>query len=263
MPAAVRATILALGLGVLLIWIVGGSPTFQACMESKPSKTNYQHLDEDVFSLSVPFARYRDCLGGFVHEFRDDIIAAGTAVLAFATLFLWFATTDLAKASERGMRQTQRALVASQKWDLEPIYRNGVTDSFIFTARWENFGATAANHCEAGSTYTLLEGRDVATVPFKDNFLSRSNNMTIGPRGNFGSSTPIPIADLLRVNRGEARAFLLGRIEYTDVFGAKHHTQACVEVQVLGNPAYPPVVSPALPPNVFRMAIWREHNSST
>lgn len=182
---------------------------------------------------------------------------------------------DAAKKSADVARDTlhaQRAVVATDGPNGNVMFGDGgVILGYHFEAIWTNSGGTTALGGAAGMIYKLIDGQQVDSVVFDRPPISQRDNITVAPQRHFRSTTQIPINDLSRVFRGEARLFLLTRIEYTDVFNFPHHTQGCSEVRIVNDPSRPvawdvdkPVVGAVekrLPSCIF--SIWREHNSSS
>ena len=165
-------------------------------------------------------------LGVMIHEFREEVIAVGTVVLAFATAFLFIATRDLVKGAEQASRQQLRAYVHITSAKVANFTsNNGAT----FTISVRNFGQTPAYRANIWlSVDTVPFPADITLLP--KNKTPRVKNGCIGPgaeqtlTARSASFSPTVIADL---TAGAKATYVHGVIEYQDTFGAHRATNFC------------------------------------
>src|SRR6266702_4838551 len=214
-------------------------------------------------------------------KITDSLLAIFTGGLLIFTGLLWRSTDKLWKSTEEGLRQTQRAVMALSSWINDPVIREADAQPYIisvnqgapaaqkvkvvlgyfFSVDWKNFGPTVAEHCEAGVMAVFVEDMDAESVPLPEGIIHRGNNVTVGPQGGFGSTTNINMDALVKARDKKIRIFLIGRIEYFDVFGLSHHTQVFNELLVYGHPEN--AMTDRSGPRIFQYPIWPEHNSSS
>jgi len=102
---------LARGLAISLVlvavcwWALQGSQTFTACVQQDPKQTTENHSEKDYSAFVARADLFRDCLGDFVHDKKDETLVAFTVILAFSTIFLWVATRDLVSGAEETSRK--------------------------------------------------------------------------------------------------------------------------------------------------------------
>jgi len=89
--------------------LIGIVPSLLTSAEGTAPQTE---LQKNVGSFSVWAHAYRGCLGHFVHDRHNEILAAFTVILALSTIFLWFATRDLVKEAKRTSERQIRAYVS-------------------------------------------------------------------------------------------------------------------------------------------------------
>lgn len=126
--------ILALLFLAAVLWVVESSEVFQTCVQKKQAEGASQHFDSD-FSKIIFI--YRGCVGGFVHNSAEAIIAVFTVILALATIFLWGATRDLVVDAREEIRIIQRAYLNILPAGIEPYTSNVAKlacDFFIYNA---------------------------------------------------------------------------------------------------------------------------------
>lgn len=234
-----------LGATALAVVIVEGSDVFQHCTQ-EPSST------------------YRACVGRFVDENAEAIVALFTIVLAASTIALWWSTHQLWLSQEKSLHQTQRAIVALSKWTRHRSLARvgGKPTGYTFRANWENSGPTAALRCNSRVIAEMIRDSSPSSAFMPKAIAVGETNHTMAPRhGNQSGSDLVPLSDLELIQAKKARMFLLARIEYEDVFGRPHHTQTCSELEIQGTPN--DLLDPPEKVEIFRYPILSGHNSSS
>lgn len=175
--------------------------------------------------------RYWQGLLGFVKSNNDVIVAICTAlvaaftiVLAFATVFLWYATRDLVKGSEETAERQLRAYVAIQSGRID----HAVVDNapgFRVQIQLKNSGLTPAY----GFTTWVMEPKilPVDAIPFGPPrpLSERTGSSIMGP----GADTWINWyarfsgSDLDDIRTGKKAIFVWGGADYTDAFGKRRY----------------------------------------
>ena len=104
---------------VAAVLIVSTSPSFQICVNSGYSDSGKQPFKENITAFCVLIDVYRDCTGGFVHTFADQIIALFTVILAASTIALWASTARLVRGTEDTAERQLRAYVGIEKLEID------------------------------------------------------------------------------------------------------------------------------------------------
>jgi uncharacterized membrane protein YkvI len=102
---------------IAVVFVVATSSTFQSCLKKEQYNSANQHLQGGPAEIVLI---YRHCVGGFVHDNAEGIIAIFTIILALSTIFLWAVTRDLAKSSERAITELSG-----------PTYSSWITIGFL------------------------------------------------------------------------------------------------------------------------------------
>ncbi len=108
-------------------------------------------------------------IGNFIHEFKDEIIAAFTVILALSTLFLWSATRDLVRGAEASSRRQLRPYIIIVPDDIEEqMYPDEV---FMQKLKIINRGQTPAYNLRAISLWSLAAHpcRTISILQFRRN----------------------------------------------------------------------------------------------
>jgi hypothetical protein len=100
---------------VLVGWIVFDSPSFKTCVHEAQ-----QHSSEDAsknnVSAFLSFVNVRkDCVGEFVENKGEAVLATFTVILAISTILLWLATRDLFEAGEEQLKLARDIFVADNR----------------------------------------------------------------------------------------------------------------------------------------------------
>lgn len=149
-----RGTIISIALILVCWWALQGSETFKTCVQQDPKLTS-ENKPEDHLSAFVAGADlYRDCLGDFVHDRKDETLVAFTIILAFSTIFLWVATRDLVSSAEKTARSQLRAYISVVNGDIQFV--NG-TNGIQAQIKIKNFGQTPAHRTVAWASVRVLE----------------------------------------------------------------------------------------------------------
>jgi hypothetical protein len=107
-----RGLIAALAL-ILISWIVADSPSFKTCVHEAQQHSS-DEPPKDKVSAFFSFLNIRkDCVGEFVENKGEAVLATFTVILAISTILLWLATKDLFEAGENQIRITQIAAEAA------------------------------------------------------------------------------------------------------------------------------------------------------
>ena len=210
-------------------WIVASSPHLQNCIQKEQAKSANQHFQSDVTQILVS---YRACIGGFVHDNAEGIIAVFTIILAISTIFLWSATRDLVIGTENVARNQLRAYVfidggsmdltdgKTMKYSTElPTIQEGV---FIRAHLvFKNFGQTPA--------YEFMVWRQVDVLDaINPRFAEIGKGITkdvIGPGGTseITAQRPVTPEQYAAIKDGTKFIYCWGRIEYVDAFQKRQH----------------------------------------
>ena len=141
-----------LGTIALLLFVISmlGSSSFQECAENCKHATQYQQDSSSPFfsfiRVSLDYTRLT-CVGIFIHEDRDEILAAFTVLLAFFTLALWASTSKIAEDAKEAAGNTIRTMEDTARKELRAYMAfNTILRRHHDTiwARVENYGQTPA-----------------------------------------------------------------------------------------------------------------------
>jgi hypothetical protein len=237
---------------VLLIgaigWAVGGSKSFQACIESESQRAN-QTKDQGSSVLSVPII-YRDCLGHFVTENDPAITAISTFVIAIFTLVLAGITDRQARLTKEALIADKRAFVyadgCSPLWEIDPATKQY---HWRFRPNWHNSGDTPTKHMRMHVECELRNSPMPRGFDFKRVFTNIGTGLLPPRTGSPGGLAPMPPnaaitpQDLLDAQQGRKFIYFWGWVKYFDVFPGtpEHVTRFCWVFTPVGDPmAYVP-----------------------
>lgn len=236
-----RAWILSIAFLAAVWGIVESSEPFQSCMKEQHSNSTPENFEKSIPSLSVTFDIYRICLGHFTHDNAEAIIAAFTILLALSTIFLWVATRDLVRGTEKTAQAQLRAYVhyGACRW----ISHADRADGHIFwriRPRWVNGGATPTSRLHVYAHYELLDEELPTSYSFVEDPLQQPVPTTIAPHG-IAESVPRDIdgTDLVAVSERRKHLYIWGIARYHDVLpGTRGHiTKFCVyATNISGDP---------------------------
>jgi hypothetical protein len=124
------------------IWVVATSKTFQACIQTHHDQPAEQHLKKGMGNLlSSGGGVYRECLGEFIENNGEGILASFTIMLALSTIFLWIATRDLVREAKGTSERELRAYLGVENVSLK-LLQVGEKPEITIVVR--NFGQTPA-----------------------------------------------------------------------------------------------------------------------
>lgn len=222
--------------------------SFQKCANDPDESSQYQQNGGSAFfeALNIFLIRSRiTCIGVFIHDAHEEILAAFTIFLAIFTFLLWWATyklardaknaaarqatdtqtslatakqaanasTDMGATMERNARYELRAYVGVQHVHIEN--GNGGDHRGIFVIK--NFGKTMAKATVIRINGTMIIGA-IAEFPLGDR--DRKSKTVVMPSESLGG-----IEHAINPIEGQgSRIYLWGRIDYKDVFGFSHWT---------------------------------------
>jgi hypothetical protein len=216
-----RGAIISIALVLVCWWALQGSQTFKTCIQQDPKQTS-ENQPENYFSTFVTRADlYRDCLGDFVHDRKDEILVAFTVILAFSTIFLWVATRDLVSSAEKNTRSQLRAYISVVNGDIGIVNGEGGTIGVRAQIKIKNFGQTPAHKSVAWAVVRVL---DAENTDFSMKKGDRPPSWTVmGPGAETIVARLVAIGqnDLAAIHDGTKRIFVWGRVEYIDAFDRK------------------------------------------
>jgi hypothetical protein len=223
-----KAAIVALVGLALFAWMVADSSSFQSCVQEKQHHTADHAL---TFIGSGVVAPYKICVGEFIKENRDELLAVFTIVLAFSTIFLWVATRDLANEAAKASKVELRAYVAIN----HPKF--GKADPDTVSIGVENGGQTPAYRVSGWLNIHWIKGENSALpddfkFPDKesaDSFLIYKSVAVLHPRKEVTFTFPLDFTIIERVRKNEIVLYLYGHVDYADVFGRDHSTRFCYQ----------------------------------
>jgi hypothetical protein len=166
-------------------------------------------------------------------------LAAIGSVLVFLSLGAAFYSNWLARESVRITQDTAkrelRAYVFNDGVDWLGEMLDGHLQRFMFKIFWRNCGVTPAYECDVAIWKRVIKSSDEITdttflVP--DHLKALPTGYYLGPGTRNTAREWVNVADLLLVQRGKARAFIICKISYLDAFKAARFTQICFEIHV-------------------------------
>jgi hypothetical protein len=206
-------------------------PNAQSATSQPRSPETQQHPDngggkkEDDCRYGGPqwFARFYCFFAGhekFWVSFGTLILAAATAILGFATVFLWNATKALVRGADKNAERQLRAYV-----HVTEVRVSDFLNVAEFSIQYENRGQTPAYDVRV-SNCIALERTPVRSDLFEQE-LGFSNHGTLGPGGlqtHFTKAGPRQLteAELAGLADGSLALLVFGEIKYRDAF-SKHH----------------------------------------
>lgn len=182
-------------------------------------------------AASAEIWQYTAIIFQFIHEYREEIIAIGTVILAFATGFLWFATRSLAKSAERTTQKQLRAYVSLESGGVDKTSVDG-QPGVVIRVDLKNYGTTPGYDFRAWMNVpTVL---DNAAVPFTGPSTSLADRSAsiLGPGSlahmQTAAAFPRGAVDLEEIRNGTKTIFVWGGADYVDAFGhPRHFTFRC------------------------------------
>jgi hypothetical protein len=225
---------------VAVYWVVASSSTFQGCIDEEQSNAANQHLQSSASQIILV---YRRCVGSFVHNNAEGIIAVFTIVLALSTIFLWSATRDLVHDTQSTAQAQLRAFVFFTTIEASPNHFPDATGGlsikeYVFWANVENVGLTPALDIRMGikdDRFPMNENRE----PNFDWDWGASGTTVLGPHGRAHTGyCVVPLQAMIELWERKTAIFLGMRLEYRDVFDPKtvHHNEQCIRLDLLREP---------------------------
>jgi hypothetical protein len=199
-----------------------GSPSFQTCIQQDQKQSAENSPENYGAAFNVMAEAYRNCLGDFVHDRKDEILVVFTVILAFSTIFLWVATRDLVSGADKNAGKQLRPYVF-----LSSAKISDVLGTPKIGIKIKNFGQTPAYSASFWTEGHLRE------YPLKSKLERRrsdkSPSIDIGPTGALETSIdwngPITEADKIALMAKTKAIYIFGKLEYRDTFGNSWFTE--------------------------------------
>ena len=231
MLKAIFAIILFAGL-IFIVDLEASSPPF--CAGSNSAQSNADQYNKNCAPLSRAVITYSYdgllFLGHFIHDFKDEIVAGFTVILAIATGFLWFATRDLVKGAEAASRRQLRPYVVIDSTDLEE--QMDTHEVFMQKLKIINKGQTPAYNLRGISKWILAEHPLPHDFDFEITMLPNQSFMMLGPGQDTGHNShadgPFHPIEIIKIkSSGPWRLYNYGAFKYEDFFGTEYWTNFC------------------------------------
>lgn len=202
-------------------WVLQGSSTFQTCIQQDQSQTANNHPEDYIAAFSIRADTYRDCLGDFVHDRKDEILVAFTVILAFSTIFLWVATRDLVSGADKTAERQLRAYVNIIRGAIQPHQQPNGIPTVTAQVTLKNSGQTPAYEHRTWIGIRVEEPESF-TFEFPELIADLASSI-IGPTIESDMTIGFVIGqeNLQAVLDGKKRLFVWGLVEYRDAFNHK------------------------------------------
>jgi hypothetical protein len=208
-----RGAVISVALVLVSWWALQGSPSFQSCIQQDQKQTAENKPENYLSAFAAGADRYRDCLGDFVHDRKDEILVAFTVILAFSTIFLWVATRDLVSGAEKAAKSQLRAYVGLAEIKIANCNAGQIPQ---LTFRIVNYGQTPAydvhyvHWLAVGEQWGRQSVADLGTInPGQERYFQRERKALLTEEeftGIMDDTSPI---------------FTAGTVHYRDAFGRK------------------------------------------
>lgn len=214
----VRGIIISAALIAVCWWVLQGSISFQSCIQQNQKQSSDNQSENYISAFATSANAYRDCLGEFVHDRKDEILVAFTVILAFSTIFLWVATRDLVKGSEKTARRQLRAYVFVGEAKF-------VTDEKVGSLavlKIMNSGQTPAYKVVVLAGAKTFVGAEIRTFERLKRG-AHTSQMDV-PAGGVAQHE-VKLGEILNergieaIKSGVLELYLFGEVEYRDAFG--------------------------------------------
>jgi hypothetical protein len=186
--------------------------------------------DNEQHNYWERFICYVETRDKFFTAFGTLIIAGFTVCLAFATVFLYFATKTLVESADQNAEKQLRAYVFVQGGFI------GITPDgggFVAHITIKNFGQTPALDF---STWLGGGVYDFNDVPFPNEIKplsQRVNRSIVGPSADIQINTDSALlGDLVAIRNKNRAIFVWGGVDYADAFG--HPRRLIVRTRMAG-----------------------------
>jgi hypothetical protein len=216
------ARALGASLVILLVvaWVMDGSSSFKQCIQEKQQQAADNHPTENLGMVRFEVSIRRDCFVSFVKVHKDEVLAAFTVLLTFATIFLWFATGDLVRGAERTAKRELRAYVGISSVGIKNIAANQTPTIEI---RFKNFGKTPAYKIRSWTSSVLeFPGAKEKLLNVDKKWGGTS---TLNPDDSYTNihsrNTPLHIEEADAILTDTKRMYVRGSIQYRDAFGKR------------------------------------------
>lgn len=205
----------------LVAWSVSSSTKFQSCIEKEKHETAAQHFQNGAAQF---IAIYRPCIGDFVHDNGEAIIAVFTIVLALSTIFLWGATRDLVSGADDTARRQLRAYLS-----INPTVVENYGTQKRATINWvvKNHGQTPASEIRYKFSIEVMPDPLPSGFDFSKPQLEVTSDSSLFPSGGdptnvlkawFNNDRPFTDDEYDSIEAGTHRIHVWGIMTYRDVF---------------------------------------------
>lgn len=227
---SIRSWVYGLLLFGFLAWVAYSSPDLQECFAAHYKNYAGDSAQQNVTAFSVLLGTSRECVGEFIHDNGEAVIALFTVILALATILLWLATQNLLRGAEETSKIQLRAYVfpvaasLNEGKFMRPRVINRKNCPYIYL-EWKNTGQTPAKKVVTWSQVEVIEpiNEDKLIVPPLEQKHFNTLGSTVG--GNKGSwFRELTKSEMADITAGIKFVYLYGRIEYTDVFNERRWT---------------------------------------
>lgn len=216
----------------LSLWHSG---TFEECLKAIPENKASETYSQGLSLFTFLWGERVGCLGPFVHENADPIIAVFTILLAIATIRLWVSTNRLWEGAERSSERQLRAYVlieGADIYDASKIGLHSIQPETTILHQWtgyvacdlaiKNSGQTPAKkvrHWAKLAISTAADEHELLPPLIQD----EQQSSVIAPGGTVSKSLimlPFPLVEpvLSEVISGAKGIYLVGKIVYLDIF---------------------------------------------
>jgi hypothetical protein len=215
-------------LALLLFSWVYTSSTFEACVQRDTGKQEDNAEQKYGAFLSKPLLIESRCIplsiGKFIDDARDSINLVATVAIALFTLTLWIATRDLVRDAEDTKERQLRAYVyADTAADRVIHIKVGVNTSVAFNIK--NCGQTPARNVRVRGKVAFYELPQHKTTP---ELVPYDSKTIIHPGTHIElqmtATDETTAADVAGMRSGTRKLYIVGVIDYKDVFGSPQWT---------------------------------------
>jgi hypothetical protein len=192
---------------------LGDAPDQSECGIGKNKQSNYWER----------FVCYVEARDKFFTAFSTIIIAGFTICLAFATVFLYFATKNLVDGADDTAQRQLRAYIGlhGMETTVYPFEKGGY--AFIAHAELRNYGQTPAYDLTVKSNVKIdtLENVPFDDLPGLERGVPSIAFRDVGFHVNVG--WPISEEDKIALYERKKVFFFWGKVDYRDAFNKWHH----------------------------------------
>jgi hypothetical protein len=215
--------------GAAVAFVLLTSHSFQECIDGPNQESGQQPLQKQVtlFKVQGPLQIYRNCLGLFIHDESDVIVALATVLLAVITYLL----VRLGRDQSNTHRAELRAYVFPELATLfdGTMQNPPLSPNFnwpMVSMTFKNSGRSPAKQVVTWAEIDVIEPRHEGTLvvpPLKKIFA-----MSLGAGATFPKfvryQRQLNAQEIADVTTGSKRIYLYGRAEYLDIFGTTQWT---------------------------------------